>query len=320
MYNEIPFFTIVIPIYNAEKTILRCLQSIEKQSYQNFEIILVDDKSTDNSLEMIKRERDRDSRINIIINLQNRGPSYSRNIGIKYAKGEYILFVDADDYVSNDYLRTILNSVISCDKPDLLFFSHYEIEKDYVNCVRVPDYQDDYYSNLINLVNGDLFGYTCLKAYKRNAIANIRFDEDIRIFEDELFTCRIINNGATINYVDEPIYYYDKSNNTMSLSNTIPANFPEICDRIFSLWKEITKNFSNELLVIKANRYSWQCEYNFYNKQIQVNKYINSLLRCEFFCYCEKSNNFLNGIRKKKWLYLYSLYKKDKIRQWIQNK
>ena len=95
--------SVIIPVYNAEKTIRRCLESIMSSEYEEYEVIVVDDGSTDNSASILFEYANRDRRVKII-NQPNSGPSIARNKGLELAEGEIIAFVDSDDYVRNDYL------------------------------------------------------------------------------------------------------------------------------------------------------------------------------------------------------------------------
>ena len=101
--------SVVVAIYNVEKYLEKCIQSIIFQTYKNIEIILVNDGSTDNSLNICKKYKSEDSRI-IIINQENQGVSVARNNGIDRASGEYILFVDGDDYLRTDIIEKLLNN------------------------------------------------------------------------------------------------------------------------------------------------------------------------------------------------------------------
>ena len=98
--------SIVIPVYNAENNIKVCLNSIIKQTYKNIEIICINDGSKDSSEKIIKEYKKKDSRI-ILINKPNSGVSDTRNLGIETSKGEYIMFIDADDYISEDYIESM---------------------------------------------------------------------------------------------------------------------------------------------------------------------------------------------------------------------
>lgn len=108
--------SIIVPIYNAEKTIKRCIDSILNQSYKNFELLLINDGSKDQSLEIIKEYKDK--RI-VVIDKKNEGVAKTRNLGIKKATGDYIMFIDNDDYIDSDYVDTYVNEIIN-SKSDLV--------------------------------------------------------------------------------------------------------------------------------------------------------------------------------------------------------
>ena len=113
MYDR-PLISIIIPIYNAERFLSECIESVIAQTYDNIEIIAVDDGSTDGSMKVLTSYAERDSRI-IIINQSNAGPSAARNNGLKHVKGNYIAFVDADDTLSVDFIRNSLSVGHECD-------------------------------------------------------------------------------------------------------------------------------------------------------------------------------------------------------------
>ena len=102
--------SIIVPMYNSEKYIVRCIDSLLEQSYENIEIIVVDDGSSDNSVEIIKKYND--NRINIY-QKRNEGVSATRNLGIEKSNGDFLLFVDSDDYVSKDIVKVMLDKVNS---------------------------------------------------------------------------------------------------------------------------------------------------------------------------------------------------------------
>ena len=104
--------TIIVPVYNVENYLNRCLDSIIKQSYKNLDIILINDGSTDNSLKICNNYAENDARITVI-NIQNSGPSICRNIGLGKAKGNYISFVDSDDYIETNFIETLIET-FSC--------------------------------------------------------------------------------------------------------------------------------------------------------------------------------------------------------------
>lgn len=112
----LPLVSIIVPVYNAEKTLVRCVNSILKQQYQNTEIILVNDGSTDNSLSICREYEKMDSRIKVI-DKPNTGVSDTRNIGMAHASGEYFQFVDSDDWISENATKVLVDRILetNCD-------------------------------------------------------------------------------------------------------------------------------------------------------------------------------------------------------------
>ena len=103
--------SIILPVYNSEKYLEKCLNSVIKQTYSNFELIVVNDGSTDNSQQIIDEFVTKDDRIKKII-IKNHGQSYARNYALKYITGNFITFIDSDDYYSKDFLKIMLNNII----------------------------------------------------------------------------------------------------------------------------------------------------------------------------------------------------------------
>ncbi len=103
--TAVPVFSVVVPVYNAERYLNKTLQSILDQDFPDFELILVDDRSTDGSLSVLKVFAEKDARIIVLNNDMNRGAAEARNRGIDIARGEYLCFVDADDYIDPGFLR-----------------------------------------------------------------------------------------------------------------------------------------------------------------------------------------------------------------------
>lgn len=122
-------FSVIIPIYNVEKYLTECLESVINQSYANYEIICVNDASTDHSYDVLLRYAKECDKIKVINNSQNRGLSYSRNIGLEHAQGEYVWFVDSDDYIAENALQIIVDR-LETDKVDILNFNYQEIADD----------------------------------------------------------------------------------------------------------------------------------------------------------------------------------------------
>ncbi|WP_128330236.1 glycosyltransferase family 2 protein [Apibacter sp. HY039] len=233
--------SIVVPVYNAEKFLKKCLDSIINQTYKNFELILINDGSTDSSLNICKEYAENDSRI-CIINQTNKGVSITRNTGINSAKGEYICFIDSDDWVNPDYLKDYMDHLSS---PSLLLvqdinrFTHNVFEpfsQGYANEIIDLNDQLDTFLNNYKYTHGYPFNkFYNLGILKKNSIL---FPEDLNINEDEIFYYNYLTHVNKLFFLKKANYnYYYRED---SLSRT--ANF-----KSYYLYMVYYYNYFNEL-------------------------------------------------------------------------
>ena len=207
--------SIIIPVYNTEQYLERCIKSIVNQTYKNIEIILVNDGSFDNSPFICKEWANKDTRIKII-NKENGGLASARNAGLNMCSGDYIAFVDSDDYVENNYIEMMLNEAL-LNNADVVETSliieednkkkFYEIRNGTVNKDTLVTHllQNDYkvFSNVYN------------KIYKKEILHSIRFDEELLYGEDTLFTFLVIVNSNKYVQLNKALYHYVKRNNSL---------------------------------------------------------------------------------------------------------
>ena len=175
---NMPFVSIIMPVYNAEKYILESVQSVLDQSYQNYELIIVDDASTDHSIELISSICEGNPHVKILRLSENGGVSHARNTGIKYAKGEYIAFIDSDDIWKPEKL--MLQMQFMLEHNVLFSFTSYEIlhdgsdkENTYVQCPKKVNYNRLLYGNPISC-----FTVVCHRSVlEENVFENIRHED-----------------------------------------------------------------------------------------------------------------------------------------------
>ena len=248
--DKLPKVSIIVPVYNAEKYIEKCLNSIIDQTYKNLEIIIINDGSKDSSLEICCGIKQSDRRIKVINNGKNHGSGFSRNRGITEAKGEYILFVDCDDTIEKNYVEEMLKAVAFgkyelaiCRLADVYIDDHEEIIKKTYR--RIPqnltgDFYSDYYKLYPETVN--LCG-PAVKIYNKKIIEqhNILFPEDVSWGEDQAFNQSYYKFVRTYVFLNSTCYNYCHRNNA-SLSQQYNKN--NLWERLFSI-KRI-KNFLNE--------------------------------------------------------------------------
>ncbi len=212
--------SIIIPIYNVEQYLSKCLESVINQTYKNIEIILINDGSTDNSGRICDEYSKKDKRIKVL-HKKNGGVSSARNEGLKIANGKYIGFVDPDDYISSNMFEILINnmekynvdlSIINYDS-----FQEYSNKKQFKN-TNIPNKKILNKKDLFNYLMGyynSFGGYTWNKLYKMEIIktAKLNFDEKITICEDVLFNTQYINNIKNGIFENIMLYHYLIRNN-----------------------------------------------------------------------------------------------------------
>ena len=196
--------SVIIPVYNVENYLERCLKSILYNTYTNLEIICVNDGSTDNSKKILESYSKRDKRV-VVINKKNAGVSSARNAGIKIATGEYIAFVDSDDWIHEKYFEYLIRGI---DTADLVICNYIRSYKS--GSVETDDaYRVQSISPIDVLKNKELKSYVWGKLFRHQLVDEIRFSESEKL-EDSLYNMDVLlnNKNLKINHVDIPLYYY----------------------------------------------------------------------------------------------------------------
>ncbi|AEE17291.1 glycosyltransferase family 2 protein [Treponema brennaborense] len=303
--NKNSLITIVVPIYNSELHIHDCITSIQSQSYDNIEIILVDDGSLDKCPEICDFYANKDSRIHVV-HKNNEGSYQARKTGLQNASGEYIAFIDSDDWIAVNYIeelyRTIKNSdadIASCDA----FFVHGKKKR-----VKKEVPAKTGLDTIYKILEGSLDGYTWLKLIRTNLLRQNNFFDigKISLWEDILFSLEAYYFSNKIAYVSKPLYYYRF--NYQSLCNQFSIKSATdiigiVCNvelflkskKIFHLFE---KNFNflkaraKTLILIQVRKMERK---NFIGLFPESNQYIYSLFTIPFYnrleAYC-----YLNGL------------------------
>ena len=204
--------SVIVPIYNVEAYLTKCLDSIINQTLKDIEIILVNDGSTDGSKKIIQEYKKKDKRI-ISLEKENGGQGSARNLGLKKAKGDYIVFVDSDDWIENDMLEIMYNKALSCQS-DIVVCDYYKVKDDVKeSCKAFDTYGTSLMENCILNSSGP-----CWKMIKRNIIIdnNLYFPEGI-IYEDYAVVPLYFLFADKISYVERPLYnYFIRKGSTMN--------------------------------------------------------------------------------------------------------
>lgn len=217
-----PKLSVIVPIYNVEEYLANCIESILNQTFKDFELILINDGSTDNSLEICYRYRDRDKRINVI-NKKNGGVSSARNIGIEISKGEYIAFVDPDDDIEINMYEELMgimeNNNVDIVVSGFKFINLINNTSEKFNIynrtnriIKRKEINNEILIDILNLDNCYGYGmYSCWnKIYKKELFFkyNIRFDDNKNNGEDAKLNLIMLTVINSIYFLDIPLYNY----------------------------------------------------------------------------------------------------------------
>lgn len=250
LYKEVfmtPLISVIVPVFNVQRFLPKCIESILKQSYKNLEVFLIDDGSTDKSLEICKEYEQKDERI-VVISQKNGGVSSARNQGLKIAKGEYICFVDSDDWIPKKSIQ-VLYEAISKEDADLAGGAFKTI-----NPIRMPGtiLNPDAVIDIENDGRGFLKYISQMprtpwgKLYKKEIInkGSLQFPTGIAFGEDTIFLCNYLQNCKTICLVGNIVYSYNHMNGSSATHKSyseysawsvlIVESFDRLCKRVDS--------------------------------------------------------------------------------------
>lgn len=208
--QSMPLVSIIVPVYNVEEYVERCIKSIMMQSHKNLEIILVDDGSTDESGAICDLYKEKDARIKVI-HKKNGGLSDARNCGIRNSRGEYLAFVDSDDYIHSDYIEKMLETAVKSGS-DIVLCSYRKIYSDgsHADCGVFSLSTDgkDVQNYLYNRKYGsEIFDIAWNKLYKKELFSGIWYPVG-RIHEDYGTTYRILYRAEKVVVIPDILYYY----------------------------------------------------------------------------------------------------------------
>lgn len=253
-------FSVIVPCYNVERYLPKCIESLCKQSLKDIEIILVDDGSPDNSGRICDEWAEKDKRIQVI-HKSNGGVSAARNDGLIMATGEYVIFCDSDDWMDNDALENLYNKAEETDadivigdvsqiyegkrKPVHFYDKEFVTsDKQYIDGLIKANFCRKYCPNPYNGQPAFGYGGPWNKAVKRSFLIEngIRFDVRVKgIFDDILFTAYILANAKKIAYIQKNVYNYRILSD--SITHSFKPNLLDINDAIFNSWEEFLKKY-----------------------------------------------------------------------------
>lgn len=275
-----PLISVIVPIFNAQQYMEKCIDSILKQTYEKLEIILVDDGSTDSSLSICQEYAQKDDRI-IVISKSNGGVSSARNVGINIAKGKYIAFVDSDDWIEHSSFEFLLNTSKEFNADVVIHPMIFESpNRQFTSNVSEEIITFDKVEAICEVLLERKFGgHFPNKFFKRELFPQNIFDEEVHVYEDLLAIVNIFMRCNKVIYINKYFYHY-RMNNESAMHQ--PYNNKYLTIRIAAKKIEdlVKKNFADKteytnLLKIRIN-------YNICNKAYQQRYYNKSIFNQEF--------------------------------------
>lgn len=317
----------IIPVYNSEKFLEVCIQSLKNQTLNDIEMIFINDGSTDNSLEILEKYQKLDNRI-IIINQENKGPSLARNAGLRIAKGEYISFIDSDDWINEKMYQEMYQNAqennsdaVICDMK--LIGKNNEL---YINgtALNIPFYNKEKVEQHIyqELLSNSQFNSAANKLYKAEVIKShhIAFNQEIYYAEDWLFNVNFLKRASTVSYINKAFYYYRRGHDSSS-SSYDDNTFERTGLWVYNMRKKFatTVNMNPFLATEDLYKVIVHCivsefrrqDINFYAKAKRVNKILRAsevnevIINRTFELISKKDYYLFNCIKYKLTIFLY---------------
>jgi len=264
--------SVIIPAYNASKTIYKTLDSLLEQTRSDFEVLIIDDGSVDNTYEVCTAyTKERNFRV---LKQENKGVSAARNLGINNAKGDYLLFMDADDFISKSAINEIYK-YLEKNNSDIVFFNYYIKNKN----VEIPvSYSGELVKDKIitNIMKGDVRGFVWNKVFRKSFIQenNLFFSENLKYCEDEEFLLDSIWLSDKISYLNTHLYYYVQHENSFTNQKTDDFYTNKFLPYILLIEKKPYFKAYGKFLILKAARLRLYRFKTFGNSESELKKYI----------------------------------------------
>ena len=242
--------SIIIPVFNSEKTLKRCITSIINQTYKDLDIIIVNDGSKDKSEEICKEFQKKDKRINYIVQ-KNSGVSNARNNGLSKVKGDFITFIDSDDWVENDYIESLINLLID-NNADVITSSAIDFTDDKVLNTSEKNLKYEITTNkelmIKDLLEAKKYNSVCWgNIYRKNVISSLNFDENLKIAEDLKFLISVYENCNKLVVTNIRKYHY-----YINIGSAIHSGFNDNWIGAINYCKELINKYKNTNLEIYA--------------------------------------------------------------------
>lgn len=285
--KEVPFLSVIVPVYNAELYLEQSIESVLEQSYRDFELILINDCSKDNSKLICENYAQRDKRIKVVDLKKNGGAGNARNIGIQHAKGQYITFMDSDDVIDKELYKNA-NDLVRRYNLDMVVWGMTEeyynaegkcycINKIGMNnrlCLNEKEVEDI----VIELEDKTLFGYQCNRFYRSSILIDHKIQfEKVILYEDYFFNLKVVQYIKTLGVIEDCGYHYMKRQNQSITSSYVPEYFELSTRRIATMyrlyeqWEKIDKKII-DILGARYLRYILAAIVKSYDSRAETNK------------------------------------------------
>lgn len=276
--------SVIVPIYNSEKYLNKCIDSLLRQSYKNIELILIDDGSKDNSLSVCYKYAATDSRVKVH-HKENEGIAKTRNYGLRVSSGEYIAFVDSDDYVDHDFLRLLYEAMEAnhCEL-SICSFARFMDNKIIHNTIEESRVVDKTELELLFFTDSNIGKANWNKLYKAELLENLQFP-DICLGEDYVFNFEYLKRVNKVAIINKELYYYRIT--PSSLSNLTSYSKKKMTDQIVSrssvidaiqnkkalalAKREYLKVVKNAIILLLKSENSSAADYTYYRGIIKEN-------------------------------------------------
>lgn len=291
-----PLISVIIPVYKVEAYLARCLDSVLNNTYKNIEVICINDGSPDGCLEILKKYKENDPRIQII-NKENQGVSAARNDGLRIASGEWITFIDSDDWIHPRFFEVLIDIAAKTDAD--IVAGDYIRAKSYEEFTEINEKELEHSRTDLKTIykKKNLRYFVWGKIFKKEVVSNLWFDEEVTYGEDSLFNINIYCNAdklAIINCDAKLYYYYDREGSAVNSIDT--TNWIKQCKTYFDAAQKTNNEVAKMICFMEGYKRLFLARYTemYTNKRLEVIRDSNKLLRSNI-----KNMLGVNGIKAK---------------------
>lgn len=282
-----PKVSVVVTVYNVEKYIQRCIESIQKQTIKDIEIIVVDDATPDNSMDIVEEMANSDNRIKIVRHEKNMGLMWARKTGYTAAQGEYITFCDSDDYLPQNALKLLYNEALLTGA-DIVSgnLTYVKSNGEQSQLYSKLQYGNDKISAFKSLLRGELRHNLCSKLFKASILKDYTYKtyEHFTNGEDGCLFYQIVDNIDKIVQIEAPVYYYmqnmQSSSQVRYKENAIKCicfvnkSIRDITYKYFELNKDLRKRITRVMCSLYAHGYDKDAKLDHYVKEYELSGYV----------------------------------------------